>query len=78
MFHARTFILYKNYIRKTWSVINDTLQSNRRLKCQSDCIFGNRIIRDTDEIVNHFYDCFINISCRLHNKFSMPIHLINI
>ena len=60
MFYARIFLLYKNDMRKTWGVINDKLQSNRRSKSQSEFIFGNRIIRDSDEIANHFNDYFIN------------------
>ena len=68
MFYARTFLLYKNDMRKTWSVINDTLQSNRRSKDQSEFIFGNRIIRDSDEITNHFNDYFINISRTLSQQ----------
>ena len=45
-------------MRKTWSVINDTL--HRRSKGQSEFIFGNRIICDSDEIANHFNDYFIS------------------
>ena len=55
-------------MRKTWGVIIDILQSNRRSKGQSECIFGNRIIRDSDEIANHFNDYFINISRTLPLK----------
>ena len=47
MFYARTFLLYKNDMRKTWGVINDTLQSNRRSRGQSEFNFGNRIISRT-------------------------------
>ena len=55
-------------MRKTWRVINDTLQSNRRSKDQSEFLFGNRIIRDPDEIANNFNDYFINIQ---------PVHSFN-
>ena len=73
MFYARAFLLYKNDMRKTWGVINDTLQSNRRSKGQSEFIFGNRIIRDSDEIANHFNDYFINISRTLSQQIQ-PVH----
>ena len=73
MFYARTFLLYKNDMRKTWGVINDTLQSNRRSKGQSEFIFGNRIICDSDEIANHFNDYFINISRTLSQQIQ-PVH----
>ena len=70
MFYARTFLLYKNDMRKTWGVIrsNDTLQSNRRSKGQLEFNFGNRIIRDSDEIANHINDYFSNISRTLSQQ----------
>ena len=73
MFYARTFLLYKNDMRKTWGVINDTLQSNRRSRGQSEFIFGNRIISDSDEIANHFNDYLINISRTLSQQIQ-PVH----
>ena len=48
MFYARTFLLYKNDMRKTWGVINDTLQRNHRPKPQSEFVFCDIIIRDTE------------------------------
>ena len=73
MFYAKTFFLYKNDMRKTWGAINDTLQNNRRSKGQTEYIFGNRSIRDADEIANHFNDYFINISRTLSQQIQ-PIH----
>ena len=67
------FLLYKNDMRKTWGVINDTLQSNRRSRGQSEFIFGNRIISNSDEIANHFNDYFINISRTLSQQIQ-PVH----
>ena len=63
-------------MRKTWRVINDTLQSNLRLKGQSEFLFGNSIIRDPDEIANHFNDYFINIS-RILSQQIQPVHSFN-
>ena len=65
--------LYKTDMRKTWGAINDTLQSNRRSKGQSEYIFGNRIIRDADKIANHFNDYFIDISRTLSQQIQ-PVH----
>ena len=62
-------------MRKTWGVINDTLQRNRRSKPQSEFIFGNLIIRDTYEIANHFNDYFLTLLVHCHNKFSRFILL---
>ena len=73
MFEGRTFLLYKNDIRKTRGVINDTLQSNRRSKSQSEFTFVNRIIRDSNEIAYHFHDYFTNIS-RTLSQLIQPVH----
>ena len=64
IFYAGTFVLYKNDMRITWG----TLQSDHRTKGQSEFIFGNHIIRDSDEITNHFNDYFINISRTLSQQ----------
>ena len=60
-------------MKKTWSVINDTLQPNRRSKPQLECVFGNLIICDTDSIANHFIGYFINISRTLLQQIQ-PTH----
>ena len=78
MFYARTLLLYKNDVRSTWSVINDTLQSNHRSKGQSEFIFGNRIFRDSDEIANNLVTMSLISPVHDHNKFSMSIYLISI
>ena len=62
MFYARTFLMYKNDTKKTWGVISDTLKRNRKSKSQAEFIYENHVIRDTDEIANHFNDYFINIA----------------
>ena len=77
MFYARTFLLYENDMRKTW-VINDTLQSNRRSKCQSEFRFGNRIICDTDEIAIILMTSSLISPVHCHNKCILPILLITI
>ena len=48
-------------MKKTWGVISDTLKRNRKSKSQAEFIDENHVIRDTDEIANHFNDYFINI-----------------
>ena len=58
-------------MRKTWGVINDTLQRNRRSKPQSEFVFGNLMICGTDEIANHFNDYFINISRTLSQQIKL-------
>ena len=73
MFYTRTFFMYKNDTKKTWGVISDTLKSSDKSKSQVEFKVGNHIIRDTDEIANHFNDYFINISRTLLQQIQ-PTH----
>ena len=57
IFYTRTFLRYKNDIKKIWGVISDTLKSSDKSKSLVEFKVG-----DTDEIANHFNDYFINIS----------------
>ena len=33
LYYHRTFLLYQNNVRKTWSVIKETLQRKRNMRC---------------------------------------------
>ena len=60
-------------MKKTWGVISVTLKSSDKSKFQVKFIVGNHIMRDTDEIANHFIGYFINISCTLLQQIQ-PTH----
>ena len=60
-------------MKKTWGVISDALKSSDKSKSQVEFIVGNHIVRDTDEIANHFNDYFINISRTLLQQIQ-PTH----
>ena len=68
--------MYRNDMKKTWGVISDTLKRNRKSKSQAEFIYENHVIRDTDEIANHFNDYFINIACTLSQQIQ-PTHSFN-
>ena len=55
------------------SVICDTLKSSDKSKSRVEFKVVNHIIRDTDEIANHFNDYFINISRTLLQQIQ-PTH----
>ena len=57
-------------------MISDTLKRNRKSKSQAEFIYENHVIRDTDEIVNHFNDYFINIARTLSQQIQ-PTHSFN-
>ena len=64
----RTFNTFKNDIRKTWSLINETL--NRKAKSQTiqEYIINNRKISNMEEIADTFNEYFINIGRLLSEK----------
>ena len=76
MFYARTFLMYNNDMKKTLGVISDTLKKNRKSKSQKEFIYENHVIRDTDEIANHFNYYFINIARTLSQRIQ-PTHSFN-
>ena len=61
LYYMRTFELYRNDIKQTWSVIKNTLQKNARCPDSTKFILNNRMITNLDEIANEFNIYFINI-----------------
>ena len=54
LYYMRTFALYKNDIKQTWSVIKDTLQKKLHSAPSNKFILNNVTITDPDEIANEF------------------------
>ncbi len=74
LYYMRTFNTFRNDVKKTWAVINDTM--NKRVKCETHDEFfvDNRIIRDPEEIANSFNDYFINIGSSIASKLQPSLH----
>ena len=68
LYYTRTFALYKNDIKQTWSVIKDTLQRKRQCKPTEKFSLNNRIIIDLDEIANAFNAYFVSIGRSLSDQ----------
>ena len=68
LYYARTFALYKNDIKQTWSVIKDTLQRKHHCKTTDKFVLNNRVVTDVDKIVNEFNVYFINIGRSLSDQ----------
>ena len=66
----------KNNMKKTWGVINDTFKRNGKSKSQAKFIDENYVIRDTNELANHFNDYFIKIARTLSQQIQ-PTHSFN-
>ena len=68
LYYARTFALYKNDIKQTWSVIKDTLQKKHHCKTTDKFVLNDRVVTDFDEIANEFNVYFINIGRSLSDQ----------
>ena len=68
LYYLRTFALYRNDIKQTWSVIKDTLQKKLHSAPSNKFILNNATITDPDEIANEFNKYFINIGRALSDE----------
>ena len=42
LYYIRTFAIYKNNIKQTWTIIKDTLQRKRKCETPSHFVIGNQ------------------------------------
>ena len=68
LYYMRTFELYRNNIKQTWSVIKNTLQKNARCPDSTIFVLNNRMITNLDEITNEFNKYFLNIGRSLNDQ----------
>ena len=68
LYHHRTFLLYQNNVRKTWSVIKKTLQRKKKHEMPTEFIWNNHANTDMNEIANEFNRYFISIGHSLSEK----------
>ena len=72
LYYTKTVALYKGDMKRTWSVIKDTLQ--RKTKCEPPCSFihDGYIINNPNEIAKEFNLYFISVSQTIANDISAP------
>ena len=68
LYYKRTFELYRNDSKQTWSVIKHTLQKNVRCPDSTNFVLNNRMITNLDEIANEFNKYFVNIGRSLNDR----------
>ena len=68
LYYIRTFELYRNDIKQTWSVIKNALQKNARCPDSTKFVLNNRMNTNLDEIANEFNTYFINIGRSFHDQ----------
>ena len=60
--------MYQNNVRKTWSVIKETLQRKKKHEMHTEFVWNNHAITDMNEIANEFNRYFISIGHSLSEK----------
>jgi len=74
LYYLRTFNLFKNNIKKTWSLINDSMKRNSMKTMNNEFMIDNKKTSDPQIIANAFNDYFINIGHSLAENIHSPIH----
>ena len=72
MYYARTFAIYKNDIKQTWTIIKDTLHRKTKCELPNQFFIGNRAVTNPDEIANEFNEYFVNIGRLLSEQITSP------
>jgi len=73
LYYMRIFQMCRNDMKKTWSIINDTLNNNQNHNQASEFVIDNKVITDHDEIANGFNTYFVNIGRSLAESIQ-PLH----
>ena len=68
MYYTRTFNIYKNDMKTTWKIINDTLRRKSSTSCDALFISNGQIIKNHDEIADQFNHFFISIGSKLSQE----------
>ena len=72
LYYTRTFAIYKNNVKQTWTIIKDTLQRNMKYESPSQFVICNRTVTNPDEIANEFNKYFVNIGQLLSEQVNSP------
>ena len=73
-YYDHIFSLYKNDIKNTWKILNETLNRNRRKHQSQDFLNNNKLVNDPDIIVNEFNAFFVNIAKNLADSIPVADH----
>ena len=66
--------MYKHDIKKTWSVINETINRKPSNKTVNTFIINNEKVTDQTEIANSFNNYFVNIGKSLSEQIHTNCH----
>ena len=74
LYHIRIFNTFKHDIKRTWSLINSSLNRNLRQCTKTEFCINNQIVTNAEDIANGFNDYFINIGSSLSNQIQSTTH----
>ena len=72
LYYTRTFAIYKNDIKQTWTIIKDTLHRKTKCELHQQFFICNRAVTNPDEIANEFNKYFVNIGRLLSEQITSP------
>ena len=72
LYYTRTFAIYKNNIKQTWTIIKDILQRQSKCEIPNQIFIGNHMLTDSDKIANEFNNYFVNIGRLLSEQITSP------
>ena len=61
LYYTRTFPIYKNDIKQTWTIIKNTLHRKTNCELHQQFFICNRAVTNPDKIANKFNEYFVNI-----------------
>ena len=68
LYYTRTFAIYKNDVKQTWTIANDTLHRKNNVNFLIIFFIGNRTLTNPDEVANEFNEYFVNIDTDTDNS----------
>ena len=68
MYYTRSFNIYKNDMKTTGKIINDTLRRILSTSCDAHFISNDQIIKNHHEIADQFNHLFISIGSKLSQE----------
>ena len=72
LYYTRTFAIYKNDLKQTWTIIKDTLHRKTKCELPNQFFIDNRAVTHPDEIANEFNEYFVNIGRLLFEHKTSP------
>ena len=78
LYYMNKFNAFKNDIKKTWTLINDTLNKHVRNETHHEFLVNNKVIKDAETIANSLNDYCIYICCSIAEKFGQLMNSLSI